>query len=127
MKKIFQLAQILQNLNRIKRTGGNLFMGVPEGLNVSVAEHSYAVAYLSLLFADKLKSGQVNKEKLLGYCLVHDWTDSIIGDLPAGSPSWASFWQIDIRKEASQAEEKAFKAIMNLIKNEVDIAGYQKI
>ena len=53
MKKTFQLAQILQNLNRLKRTGGNLFMGIPNSLNLSIAEHSYTVTYLCLLFSNK--------------------------------------------------------------------------
>jgi len=33
------LVQNLQNLNRIKRSGGNLVMGLPTYLNISIAEH----------------------------------------------------------------------------------------
>lgn len=130
MKKTFQLAQILQNLNKIKRIGGNLTLGIPAELNISIAEHSYAVAYLAVLFHDSFsleKTKKMDSERLLRFCLIHDWRDAIVSDLPAGSPSYASFWDIDIRKEYSSAGKNATKAILDLIKSEIQIEKYQEI
>lgn len=125
VKKVFELVQNLQNLNRIKRTGGNLALGLPTSMNISIAEHSYAVTYLAMLFADAMEDkSEINVEKILRYCLIHDWREIVIGDIPSGSPSFASFWEIDIRKEAGKAGEKAMKEILELIEDEVDTRLY---
>lgn len=126
MKKIFELAQNLQNLNRIKRTGGNLALGLPTAMNISIAEHSYTVTYLAMLFVDALEDkSEIKIEKILRYCLVHDWKEIVIGDIPAGSPSFASFWEIDIRSEAGRAGERAMAEIMKFIENEIDTNLYK--
>lgn len=122
MKKIFELAQNLQNLNRIKRTGGNLALGLPTSMNISIAEHSYMVSYLVMLFADKVGNDEVSTEKLLRQALTHDWREMIIGDIPAGSPSYSSFWSINIREEAKRAGDKAMEEIFESIKDEVDVS-----
>ncbi len=130
MKNTFKLIQILQNLNHLKRAGGTLFMGLPSELNMSIAEHSYFVTYLAMLFADSLpktKKEKINQSKLLKYCLVHDWSESIIGDLPSGSPSWQTFWNIEIRKEIKQANQNAHQAMLDLIKEEIDVSDYREI
>lgn len=124
MKKIFELAQNLQNLNRIKRSGGNLVMGLPTYLNISIAEHSYMVCYLTMLFADKLNDPEVNKENVLRYAITHDWREIVIGDIPAGSPSFASFWDINIREETGKAGDKAVKEMLEFIEDEIDIKLY---
>lgn len=125
MKKIFELAQNLQNLNRIKRTGGNLALGLPASLNISIAEHSYMVSYLAMMFVDNLKDGEINTEKVLRYALIHDWREIVIGDIPAGSPSFASFWGINIREEVGKAGDKAMEEILESINEEVDIKLYK--
>lgn len=94
-------------------------MGLPDNMSVSIAEHSYAVAYLSMIFAKIIK---VDDGRLIKYSLVHDWTDCIIGDLPSGSPSWRSFWKTDIRQDTKIAESNAMAAIVNLIKDEADLS-----
>ena len=125
MKRIFELAQNLQNLNRIKRTGGNLALGLPTDMNLSIAEHSYSVVYLGMIFADVLNDKEVSIEKVLRYAITHDWREIIIGDIPAGSPSYASFWGINIREEVGKAGEKAMEEMMESIKEEVDIGLYK--
>ena len=125
MKKIFQLGQNLQNLNRIKRTGGNLALGLPTEMNISIAEHSYTVAYLTMLFADKLKDKDINFEKLIRQALIHDWREIVIGDIPSGSPSYASFWGINIREEAEKAGDKATEEMMQFIEEEIDTSLYK--
>jgi len=125
MKRIFELAQNLQNLNRIKRTGGNLALGLPTDMNLSIAEHSYSVVYLGMIFADVLNEREVSIEKVLRYAITHDWREIIIGDIPAGSPSYASFWGINIREEVGKAGEKAMEEMLESIKEEVDIGLYK--
>lgn len=61
MKNTFRLIQILQNLNHLKRIGGTLFMGLPSHLNSSIAQHSYFVTYLTMLFIDSLPGIQKKK------------------------------------------------------------------
>jgi len=124
MKKTFQLAQILQNLNRVKKTAGNLFMGVPENLNPSVAGHSWMVANLAMFIGDYLKqkeNKEVNMEHVLRYCLSNEWANVVLGDIPYGSPSFVSFWDLDIRKEAGKAKKKVVGAMRDLVKDEVVI------
>ncbi len=125
MKKLLTLTQQLQNLNRLKRTGGILALGLPEHFNLSIAEHSYMVAYLAMFFADTISDKEnISLEKILRKALTHDMPKSIIGDLPYGSPSWASFWEIDVRKETSKALDKAFKAMMASVAEEVETKTY---
>ena len=125
MQKIFQLAQNLQNLNRIKRSGGNLVMGLPTYMNISIAEHSYMVSYLTMLFADKLQDPSVDFAKIMRYVITHDWHKIILGDIPSGSPSFATFWDINVRQESGKAEDKATSEMLDSIKEEVDISLYK--
>ncbi|MFZ2152617.1 MAG: YfbR-like 5'-deoxynucleotidase [Microgenomates group bacterium] len=124
MKKIFELVQNLQNLNRIKRTGGNLALGLPTSMNISIAEHSYMVGYLAMLFVDKLGEPEISFDKVMRYAMTHDWREIVIGDIPSGSPSYASFWEINIKEEASKAGEKAYKEMMSSISEEMDTSKY---
>ena len=125
MKKIFELGQNLQNLNRIKRSGGNLALGLPTSMNISIAEHSYTVAYLVMLFADKLNDKEIGFEKIIRQALIHDWREIILGDIPSGSPSFASFWSINIREEAGKAGDKAIEEMLKFIEDEVDTSLYK--
>lgn len=96
-------------------------MGLSENMRVSIAEHSYAVTYLSMIFA---KMENVDDSKLVRYCMVHDWSDCVIGDLPSGSPSWRSFWEVDIRKETKIAETKVWEAMKELVKEEINLSDF---
>lgn len=125
MKKIFELAQNLQNLNRIKRTGGNLALGLPTSMNISIAEHSYMVTYLTMLFADKLNDPEIDFGKMMRYAVTHDWREIVIGDIPSGSPSFGSYWSINIREEATKAGDKAMAEILESISQEMDISLYK--
>jgi len=125
MQKIWELAQNLQNLNRIKRSGGNLVMGLPTHMNISIAEHSYMVCYLTMLFTDKLNDSTVDFSKIMRYVIIHDWHEIIIGDVPYGSPSFATFWDINIRDAAGIAGDKAHLEMLEFIKDEVDTNLYK--
>lgn len=126
MKKIFELSQNLQNLNRIKRQGGNLALGLPDFMNISIAEHSYTATYLAMFFVDTLKEkNNLNTEKILRFCLTHDWAKVIVGDIPSSSPSFASFWDINIKDETKKTSNKAFQKILDFISEEIDPALYR--
>ncbi len=124
MNNTFKLAQILQNLNRVKKSAGNLFMGVPEDLNSSIAGHSWMMTNIAMFLSDYLKQKEnldINVEKILRYCLIKDWASVVLGDITYGSPSFASFWKIDIRKEAESAKKKIANSMKELVKDEINI------
>lgn len=124
MKNTFKLVQVLQNLNRVKKSAGNLFMGVPENLSPSIAGHSWMVSNVAMFLGDYLKQKEkldINTEKVLRYCLSKDWANTVLGDITYGSPSFASFWDVDIRKEAENAKNKIVNSMKELIKDEVNI------
>jgi 5'-deoxynucleotidase YfbR-like HD superfamily hydrolase len=125
MNKIFELVQNLQNLNQIKRTGGNLALGLPPYMNISLAEHSYMVTYLTMLLADKLADKEIGFEKIIRQAITHDWPEIITGDIPSGSPSFGSFWEINIREEAGKAGKNAMEAMFESIKSEIDTSLYK--
>jgi 5'-deoxynucleotidase YfbR-like HD superfamily hydrolase len=123
MKNTFKLVQNLQNLNRIKRTGGNLALGLPAEWNITIAEHSYAVSYLAMMFywaLPEVTRKEVDLGKILSYCLVHDWKEIVLGDIPAPSPSFASFWEIDIKEATKKAGEKVMVKFKELIEGEME-------
>ncbi|MFA7301568.1 MAG: HD domain-containing protein [Candidatus Shapirobacteria bacterium] len=124
MNNTFKLIQVLQNLNRVKKSAGNLFMGVPENLSPSIAGHGYMVTNIAMFLTDYLKQKEnleINTEKVLRYCLSKDWASVVLGDISYGSPSFASFWEIDIRKEAENAKIKIIESMKNLVNDEVKI------
>ncbi len=100
-------------------------MGLPTYMNISIAEHSYMVTYLAMLFMDKLNDKEISFNKVMRYAIIHDWREIVLGDIPAGSPSFASFWDINIRETAGKAGEKAMGEMMELIKDEIDVSLYK--
>lgn len=105
MKNIFNVIQLLNNLNYIKRTGPNLFAGISNEDIESIAAHSYKTTYLCLIFGNKIKN--IDLKNLLIYAIVEDWAEAIIGDPPTSSRSYKGYFDIDIRKEIKKAESKA--------------------
>jgi putative hydrolase of HD superfamily len=75
------LAAILEanELKTIPRMGWRV-RGVQNG--ESVAEHSYAVALICMILADRL-SVQLDREKLLMIALLHDLPEHMLGDIHA--------------------------------------------
>ncbi|HEX8071561.1 MAG TPA: HD family hydrolase [Pyrinomonadaceae bacterium] len=72
----------LQRLKRLDRTGWVL-RGLAPGAE-SVGAHTYGVAAVAMLLADEIQArgGEVNVERVLRLALVHDWTETRMGDLP---------------------------------------------
>jgi len=59
------------------------------------------------------------------YAVTHDWREIVLGDIPSGSPSFASFWGINIREEAGKAGDKAMEEMLESIKDEIDVSLYK--
>jgi len=74
-KKILKLVNIVMNLKNVKRSGWiNKFeITSPE----SVADHSYCVAFISMIIADL---EELDSKKILQMSLLHDLAESITGD-----------------------------------------------
>ena len=81
-KNCDRLLSIILEANELKtipRMGWRV-RGVTDG--ESVAEHSYAVALISMLLADRLDE-PIDREKLLMMALLHDLPEHMLGDIHA--------------------------------------------
>lgn len=81
------------------------------GRQESVAEHSWRLAVLAMLMEDDFPELDMNK--VIRMCLIHDWGEAVTGDIPAF-----------VKTEAD--EEKEADAIETLLKNlpETNSSGY---
>ncbi len=72
----------LQRLKNLDRTGWTL-RGLPAGTE-SVASHSFGVSVTAMMLADELvaRGTTVDVERLLRMALLHDWSETRIGDMP---------------------------------------------
>ena len=69
-------------MKRLDRTGWVL-RGLAPGAE-SVGAHTYGVAAVAMLLADEVRArgGAVDVERVLRLALIHDWTETRLGDLP---------------------------------------------
>ena len=77
IENFFQKVLMLKTIHR-EGWKENLQINYPE----SVADHSYSVSVMSMIFAD-LEG--LNTEKIIKMALLHDLAESIIGDITPGS------------------------------------------
>jgi len=105
--QILELALVIGKLKRVKRTGW-IVQGVKDA--ESVAEHTFRVAFLSLL----LSSNQdIDQLKLIKMALVHDLGEAVIGDI-----KWEEGSKIIASQEDKHKDEKvAIKVIFGKGKN----------
>ena len=90
MKSLATMLDRANDLKRLPRMGWLLAGVAPVE---SVAEHSYGVAFLSLLLADDVNrawkdeglSGSLSVERTLRLALLHDLAESLLTDLPKRS------------------------------------------
>lgn len=80
--RLLEMILECNELKAIPRMGWRV-RGVRDG--ESVAEHSYAVALLSMILADRMDV-EIDREKLLRIALLHDLPEHMLGDIhaPAG-------------------------------------------
>ena len=73
------------------------------GRHESVAEHSWRLAVMAMLCADEYPDLNINK--VIKMCLIHDFGEAITGDIPA-------FLKTD---ENEKDEEQAFESLLTLL------------
>jgi putative hydrolase of HD superfamily len=90
----------LQRLKRLDRTGWVL-RGLAPGAE-SVGAHTYGVAAVAMLMADEVRArgSAINVERVLRLALVHDWTETRMGDLPRTA---AEYFGAAAKQRAEQA------------------------
>ncbi|MEM1962743.1 MAG: HD family hydrolase [Sulfolobales archaeon] len=73
---------LAMRVKNIARTGW-MMRGIPPSDSETVGSHSFEVAFLSMLIADRLTSigVTVDVSKILRLALLHDLTESVIGDI----------------------------------------------
>ncbi|MFH1239926.1 MAG: HD domain-containing protein [Candidatus Diapherotrites archaeon] len=77
MNELIDFILQVENLKEEKRKGWKLRkVKSPE----SVADHSFAVTFLTLILAENSKQ-KLNKQKLLELAIIHDIAESICGDI----------------------------------------------
>ncbi|RNJ76028.1 MAG: HD domain-containing protein [Nitrosopumilus sp. H13] len=89
------------NLKNTPRQGWVEKLGMSN--SESVADHSYLVAVICMVFSD---IGRHDSEKIIKMALLHDLAESITGDLTPG--------QTD-RREKARAEDDAFARIVGML------------
>jgi 5'-deoxynucleotidase YfbR-like HD superfamily hydrolase len=90
----------LQRLKRLDRTGWTL-RGLANGTE-SVAAHSFGVAVTAMLLADEIQTrgAVVDTDKVLRMALLHDWSETRIGDMPRTA---VTYFGRDARRKAELA------------------------
>lgn len=87
----------LQRLKRLDRTGWTL-RGLASGTE-SVAAHSFGVGVAAMLLADEIRArgAAVDVEKVLRMALLHDWSETRVGDMPKTA---VAYFGSEARKKA---------------------------
>ncbi|MBU6998489.1 MAG: HD domain-containing protein [Theionarchaea archaeon] len=100
MNQVLQFMMIAEKLKDVFRTGWKL-SGVdrPE----SVADHTFGVALLSMLMGDQL---HLDTEKMIRMALIHDITESKLGDIHYESQTYLG------KTALQRAEEQAVNDIL---------------
>lgn len=90
----------LQRLKRLDRTGWTL-RGLASGTE-SVAAHSFGVGVTAMLLADEIlaRGTTVDVEKVLRMALLHDWSETRVGDMPK---TGVAYFGSEARKKAEIA------------------------
>lgn len=77
-----QPRKLIEFLNTIEKLKCNTrHSWTSSGRQESIAEHSWRVAVMALLVADEFP--EVNIEKVVKMCLIHDFGEAITGDIPS--------------------------------------------
>lgn len=99
MKMLSTLIE-LQRLKRLDRTGWTL-RGLANGTE-SVAAHSFGVGVTAMLLADEIgaRGTRVDVEKVLRMALLHDWSETRVGDMPKTA---VAYFGSEARKKAEIA------------------------
>lgn len=105
----------LQRLKRLDRTGWTL-RGLANGTE-SVAAHSFGVGVTAMLLADEIRARgtAIDLEKILRMALLHDWSETRVGDMPKTA---VTYFGSEVRQKAETA------AFADVVKEAGDGNGY---
>ena len=100
MAAMLSLLIELQRLKNLDRTGWTL-RGLPPRTE-SVASHSFGVSVTTMLLADELAARgiQIDAGRMLRMALLHDWSETRIGDMPRTA---TQYFGSDVRRNADRA------------------------
>lgn len=99
--EVESLIEFLGMLEKLKCTTRHSWTS--DNRHESVAEHSWRLSVMALLLRDEFP--ELNMQKVLEMCLIHDWGEAITGDVPAFAKNGD-----DERKE-----DKAVKALLSYL------------
>ena len=113
MEEIIDFILQVEELKKEKRKGWKLRkVKTPE----SVADHSFMVAFITLLLAENSKQ-KLNKQKVLELAIIHDIAESICGDITPYDKKAKNKKQIEenaMQEVTSSLKPKLKKKILNL-------------
>jgi len=100
-----ELIEFLNIIDKLKDTTRHVWNS--SGRQESVAEHSWRVAVMALLVAGEFP--QLDIEKVVKMCLIHDFGEAITGDIP-------SFYKT---KQDEEKEDVAVEALLGQLPREI--------
>ncbi|MFX1451252.1 MAG: HD domain-containing protein [Promethearchaeota archaeon] len=102
-QNLINFVKLIGKLKKLKRKGW-IQRNIGDEIE-SVADHSYRLSVLSMILADKIG---LNKEKLIKMSLIHDFPESIVGDITPYEESTENKHKVEL---------DAMKKISSLLKN----------
>jgi putative hydrolase of HD superfamily len=123
LEEFFEFSNLIGKLKKIERFKGQYYWRdypTPSRYD-SVADHSWRMALLVMLFEDKL-SKEFDSEKALKMALIHDIPEILAGDAsPLGSDGTgkdAHSYNDELKKERHEAEKNAAREIFGKLSEE---------
>jgi putative hydrolase of HD superfamily len=122
---LIELLKAVQNLKRIPRSGWIAYGVVPSQAE-SVASHTFATSFLTMLLADSLKTERhkINIEKALKMALLHDLTETLTFDI-------SKYFLAQLGEEGEKLKEKLEREAERLILSKLSVselsAEYQQL
>ncbi len=111
MAEVNEIIELMRDVLRLKRTvrSGWPYYGVRDA--ESVAEHSFGVAFLTIILVDELKARgfELDAEKAIRMAVLHEIGESRISDLHLEARIWLGF------EHVSKAEAAAVEAVLSQI------------
>ncbi len=111
MAEVNEIIALMRDVLRLKRTvrSGWPYYGVRNA--ESVAEHSFGVAFLTIILVDELKARgfELDAEKAIRMAVLHEIGESRISDLHLEARIWLGF------EHVSKAEAAAVEAVLSQI------------
>ena len=112
MNDIVHAFSKIHGLSHLKRQGPSLFAGISPTKISSITNHSYMVSVVALLLRNHMPQNY-RFDKIYEYIITHDWGEIEVNDLPVSSPSYAQYFNGNIRELFHNAEAKVLEEFMD--------------